>query len=237
MNLLVVGASSDMGMTLIRSVADRYECIVAHYRTMSEPFGALCEQFKGKLYAIQADLNDREAIRSMIEAIYEKSLIPDHIVHLAAQKCCNGHFHKTPLDVYDMDMQIGYFSLCQIAHAFLKDMSKKSYGKLVVMLSDVLRDAPPAYCSQYITTKYAMLGFMLALSAEYSSKNICVNAVSPGWTQTKYIENQPNLLVEKYVQQSPHKCLLLPEEVTDVIAMLLMPQADHISGQNIFING
>ena len=236
MTLFLVGGSSDMGIALIRTISNRYDKIVLHYRTMTPVLSDLQQQYGGKLVLVHADLEDSLQIAEMMNGIVQQGLVPDHIVHLAAPLCENGRFHKIPLSVFRDNMQIGLFSLIQIAQSILPAMSKKKGGKLVVMLSDVLKDMPPAYCSQYVIAKYAMLGLMRALSVEYAGKNISVNAVSPGWTRTKYIRNQPELLVEKYIQHSAHGELLTPEQVAGVIGMLLSEEADHLNGQNIFIS-
>ena len=181
-------------------------------------------------------MSSQDEIAMMLERVIQNGWIPDHVVHLAAPICNNGHFHKLSMGDFSDNLQIGLLSLVQIMQKILPYMAKKRFGKVVVMLSDVVKDMPPAYCSQYVTAKYAMLGFMRSLAVEYAGKNITVNAVSPGWTKTKYIHNQPDLLIEKYIQQNPRKQLLLPEQVADAIEMLLSDKADHVNGQNIIIS-
>lgn len=236
MILMMIGGSSDMGMALIPKVADKYENILVHYRKESSALTTLREQWGDKLVLQQADLSSPEDIGAMLDRIVQSGLIPDHIAHFAAPVCENGHFHKIPMADFTDSMQIGLFSLVQITQRFLPFMVKKRSGKVVVMLSDVVKDAPPAYCSQYVTAKYAMLGLVRAMASEYAGKNIAVNAVSPGWTQTKFIQNQPDLLIEKYIQQSPRKKLLMPDQVAEVVSMLLSDSADSISGQNIILS-
>ena len=236
MILMLIGGSSDMGMALIPKVIDKYEKILVHYRKESPALTKLQEKWGEKLVLQQADLSHQDEIAAMLDRIVCSGLIPDHIVHFAAPICENGHFHKISMDTFSDNMQIGLFSFVQIAQKFLFFFAKKRNGKLVVMLSDVVKDTPPPYCSHYVTAKYAMLGLMRAMAAEYAGKSIAINAVSPGWTQTKYIQNQPDLLIEKYLQQSPRKQLLMPDQVADVILMLLSDSANQINGQNIVIS-
>ena len=104
------------------------------------------------------------------------------------------------------------------------------------MLSYVVSHIAPAYCSNYVVTKYAMLGLMRALATEYASKGITVNGISPAWVNTKYIANQPDILIRQNEAASPTGQLL---EVTDIvlsIRFLLSDGADCITGQNLTIS-
>lgn len=223
-------------MALIRSVADRYDRIVAHYRTMSEPFGALCQALDGKMLAVQADLADRSAIDRMIKTICEMDLPPDHMVHLAAAPFVHTHFRKLSVETAERSMQIGCYALWQLSGAFVPKMAKKETGKLVVMLSGSVVHTPP-YCSEYVVTKYAMLGLVKALAAEYSGSGVEINAVSPGHVQTKFLKEHSPIIREKYKEQSPGGRLLQAEEVARVIGTLLSDSFRHVTGQNICISG
>lgn len=234
MNLLIIGASSDIAMAAINALHNKYENIIATYRNKNNKFENLCKTHNN-IVPIQVDLNNNDSIQQLISKIYAMNLIPTHILHCAAPICENQHFHKMDLmDISDA-LQIGLLSLCQITQPFLAEMSKKKNGKIIVILSDVINDVVP-YCSQYIISKYAMLGYVKSMASEYGKRNVYINGISPGWTDTKYISNQPELLIEQKINSSKLKRLYKPEEVSHVIEYLLLDKSQAINGENILLD-
>jgi len=233
--LLVIGASSDMGEALIESTYENYSVILAHYRTMNEGLQVLKERLGEKLVLLQADLSHEEQVQGLIHEISEMKLIPSHIVHFPAPICNNQKFHKIKWNVFQEEMDISLKSLILILQSFMPKMAKLKYGKVVLLLSFVIDGMPPKYCSNYVMTKYALLGLMKSLAVEYADKGITVNGVSPAWVMTKYIDNQPDFLVEQNAQLSPIGRNLLVSDIVPSINWLLSDGADCVNGQNISI--
>ena len=116
-------------------------------------------------------------------------------------------------------------------------MAKKRHGKIVFMLSAYLLGVPPKFQSPYITVKYALLGLMRNLSAEYVSKGITVNAVSPDMMETKFLSNLPELVIEQSAKNNPLGRNIRVEEVVPAIEYLLSDAANVVTGQNIGVTG
>lgn len=236
-NLLVIGASSDMGMASIHKLSSNYEYIIAHYYHMNDTLQRLKDNLGDKLICLQADLSDEHQVKRLIDEIKQASIQPTHIISFPAPLCNNQRFHKIAWDVFESEINISLKALILILQAFIPEMAKKHYGKVVVMLSIVVNNTAPAYCANYVVTKYAMLGLVKALATEYAGKGITVNGVSPAWVQTKYIANQPDILVEQNMQSSPIGRILVVDDIVPTIEYLLSDGADCINGQNISVSG
>lgn len=165
MVLLVIGASSDMGMAFIENAEADYEYIIAHYLHMNDKLGLLKSKLGGRLVLVQADLSSENDVRRLIEEIKEANCIPDHIVHFAAPVFSNQRFHKIKWEIYKKDLDISLKSVIFILQEFLPLMAKKHYGRVVIMLSFVVNNAALAYLSNYVVTKYALLGLVKALAS------------------------------------------------------------------------
>ena len=202
---------------------------------MNENLKKLSEELGDKLILIQADLSSEDDVNNLIVEIKKVTDAPSHIIHFPAPVCNNQKFHKIKWEVYQRELDISLKSLIIILQAFLPAMAKRKYGKIIVMLSFVVNNIAPAYCSNYVVTKYAMLGLVKALATEYGSKGITVNGISPAWVMTKYIDNQPDVLKEQNAQSSPIGRNLVVDDINPTIEFLLSDGSDCINGQNISI--
>lgn len=233
--LLVIGASSDIGTGAISDLLEDYDMIIAHYNHMNENLERLTQLCGDKLICFQADLSEEIQIKKLIGNIKETGLPITHILHLPAPQCTNSKFHKITWDVFENELNISLKSLILLAQEFLPKMAKAHYGKLVIMLSFVLNGMPPGYCSNYVVAKYALLGLMKSLAVEYADKGITVNGISPAWIMTKYINNQPEFLIEENARKSPIGRNLFVSDIVPTIKYLFSDGADCVNGQNISI--
>lgn len=232
--LLVTGASSDMGIALMKDCAEKYDRIIAQYRTMNGELKK-CIQEHENIEAVCVDLEEEEQVIAFAEDLAGKNM-PAHMVHFPAPPCQNNKFHKIKWEVFQKEMDISLKAFVIIAQKVLPAMAKAGYGRIVLMLSFVTHHAAPAYCANYVTTKYALLGLMKALATEYAGKGITVNGVSPSWVMTKYISNQPEILIEQNAEASPLGRNLEVEDVIPAIEFLLSDEASCINGENMAIS-
>lgn len=233
--LLVTGASSDFGMELIRTVEKQYEIILAHYYHENECLKQLKEQLGDKLVLLQADFMDIDSVNKMIGSIRDMGYTPDHIVHFPSPKAVNEKFHKCNWERFSDGIETSLHSIVDILKAFLPQMMKNKYGKIVFMLSAYTMDVPPKYQAPYVSVKYALLGLMKSLAVEYAEKGIAVNAVSPGMTETKFLAELPELIIQQNAYTNPTKRNLSVEDVIPTFAYLLSDGADAVTGQNVAV--
>jgi 3-oxoacyl-[acyl-carrier protein] reductase len=116
-------------------------------------------------------------------------------------------------------------------------MMKEKYGRVVFMLTSNTVGIPAKYQSSYVTVKYALLGLMKALSAEYADKGITFNGVSPDMMETGFLDNIPDLIIEQNAQNSPLGRNIRIDEVIPVIEYMLSDRGAAMTGQNIAITG
>ena len=235
--LMVTGASSDVGNRLIRETAGNYEIILAHYFRSTDIMETLRKDIRSKLIPLQADFSDPSSVKAMIQKIDDLGCVPDHIVHLPAQKVNPQKFHKTDEKQYTKGFLTSVISIVLILKHFLPEMSKQKYGKILFMLTSFTLNAPPKYQAPYITIKYALLGLMKDIAREYAEKGITCNGISPDMMETKFLAEMPELIIQQNAANSPMGRNLTVEDVIPAICYLLSDGADMVTGQNIGITG
>ena len=233
--LLITGASSDIGEQLIRQVNDEYDYIIAHHNGDESNLLDLKEKLGEKLIFIEGNFKDEDATYKFVEEIKKLGKIPTHIVHLPAGKFENMKFSKITWGKFQNDINIALRSLVIILNSFLPVMAKNKYGKIVVMLTSCTTNIPPKYLASYVTSKYALLGLVKALSNEYADKGIRINGISPTMIETKFLQNIPELLVKQNAMNSPTGNNLSVNDVIPMFQFLLSEKSDSITGQNIAI--
>lgn len=233
--LLVIGASSDIGMSLIDRISKNYDYIIGHYNNINDKLSNLKNKLGDKLILIQGDFSKEEATKQFIEDVKLTKKMPTHIVHLPARKMENIKFSKLEWKKFETEINISLRSLVMILLQFLPNMAKNKQGKVVVMLTSCTTNIPPKYLANYVTVKYALLGLVKALSAEYCSKGVMVNGVSPSMVNTKFLKDVPELLVNQNALNSPTGQNLSVDDVIPTFEFLLSDEASGITGQNIAI--
>lgn len=235
--LLLLGASSDIGIGLIEAVHQDYDYIIAHYHRENDKLMAWKENLQDKLIMQQADFAEEQDTVRFISKIQDLPFEPTDIVHLCSPFAEQNRFHKMSWDSFQEMINTSLRSLVQILQAFLPGMSKRKGGRVVVMLTAYTLNVPPKFLSSYVTVKYALLGLVKALAAEYANKKICINGVSPEMIETKFLANTAELIVQSSAESNPMGRNLVVEDVIPTIQYLLSDASTFVTGQNIAITG
>lgn len=236
--LLVTGASSDMGIELIRRNHENYEKIIAHYNSNNTEIIKLKNEIGSKIIPMQANFLDEGSTNEFVKVIIEQDMHPDHFVHLPASPLNNIKFAKTTWDTFKLEMNTSFRSAVLLSQGFLPKMATQKYGKIIFMLSfNIVNQPPIKYAVPYTSAKYAILGLLKGLSAEYADKYVTINGVSPSMTQTKFLDKVPQLIVDKNAMDSPLKRNLYVKEVIPACEFLLSDGSDCVTGQNIAVTG
>lgn len=234
--LLILGASSEIGISLIERVSSQYDYILAHYNKTANELIKLKELIGEKLIIKQSDFSNEIDTLKFVNNIFEEGIIPTHIVHLPAMNIQLSHFNKIEWSTFEKGFNISLRSIVIILRNILPLMAKKKQGKVIFMLTTSTENIPPKFLSDYITVKYALLGLLKTLAIEYEGKGIMMNGVSPDMMETDFLHDIPELVVKQNAMKQSTGRNLTVDNVIPLIDFLLSEGGDSISGQNIAIN-
>lgn len=235
--LLVLGGSSDIGQALIRRIHSNYDKIILHYNKNSSAAENLADELKNKILPFGADLNIAGDVNLLTEFVSKEENQPCHVVNMVSPKFVYTRADKDDPIAFRNMTESSLFAFTEIMRPVLRSMSKKKYGKIVIMLSVCTNGIPPKYMSAYVTAKYALLGLMRSLAADYADKGICINGISPDMIETKFLDSIPDVAVRMTAEKSVMGRLLSVDEVVPAFEFLLSDAADKITGQNISVTG
>lgn len=237
--LLVTGASSELGVELIKGAAKDYSEIIAHYHSSKNTVLNLKKEIAcADIIPLQADFADLGSTKQFVQNILDMGKVPDAIVHLSSLPIgLFSKFEKTKWEDFEQELNVSFRSAVIILQKLMPLMAKRKKGKVVIMLSYNVTNTPQIRnASVYSTAKYALYGLMRSLAAEYAGKGVWVNGVSPSVIDTKFTaNNMPDVVLEQAARESPIKRNLSTVDVIKPIRFLLSDDSDLITGQNIGI--
>jgi 3-oxoacyl-[acyl-carrier protein] reductase len=127
----------------------------------------------------------------------------------------------------------GAFHLCKAA---ARPMMKQR-GGAIVNLTSVVGEMGNAGQTAYAATKAALIGLTKSLARELASRQIRVNAVSPGFIDTEMTAGIPEAQRTQMIQMIPAGRLGLAEEVAEAVLFLASPRSSYITGEVLRVNG
>ena len=114
-----------------------------------------------------------------------------------------------------------------------RNFIKKKYGK-IINISSVSALLGTAGQVNYSSSKAGVIALTKVTAREFASKNICCNAIAPGFVTTDMTKD---LQSEEYLKLIPLKRLGKPEDVANLAAFLADDISDYITGEVIRIDG
>lgn len=233
--ILITGASSEIGQELIKTFAPEVT-VIAHCSQGVDVLSRLKDSAQCKVIPVKADFCNEGEVDSFINI--SESHGPIHqIVHLAATRIEHIRFKDFDCKKFEKELDVSLRSIIKILHCFLPQMVKARQGKVVVLLSSVVKGLPPKALSSYTVSKYALLGLVKSLVSEYASHNIQINAVSPSLMDTQFVKNLNPRVIELAADANPMKRNATIQDVVPVLELLLSETSNYLSGVNIPVTG
>ena len=242
-NILITGASSDIGIQLISEIIESHQfkenliriiALVNNGSSKLENLLGLTNEKKDQIVIIKADFHSEEELCSVLESIESSYGAPNKIIHLAAKKLELVRAKDFEWSSFSSDLEIQLKSISLILKKFLPKISRlKKKSKIIFVLSSCVLGQPPKYMIQYTTVKYALHGYMRSLVEEYAGKNISFNAISPSMIETQFLINIPEKYIELAASSRVDGKNATVRDVTPVLRFLLSEDSDYLNGVNI----
>lgn len=234
---VVTGGSRGIGRAVVERLARDGAAVVLSYLHNKDLANQVIARVKadgGQAHAVQAELSKLTDIQHLFD---ETEMIfggIDILVNNAGQVSTTT-IGETTEHCYDRLMAInakGTFFAMQQAARRLRD------GGRIINVSSLNTVHPEHEVAVYAASKAAVEQFTAIGALELADRQITVNTVSPGATDTDLLRSSnPAGALDMVVTTTPLGRLGQPADIADVIAFLAGPDARWLTGQNLRVTG
>lgn len=233
---IITGASRGIGRAIALKLAELGADIAVIYAGNEEK---ACEVVsKAREYSVRAeafkcDVSDFSAVKETVEEVKKMLGTVDILVNNAGitKDSLIMSMKEEAFDsVVDINLK-GAFNM--IRHCCPIFVRKRS-GKIINISSVAGLLGNPGQAN-YSASKAGLIGLTKSVARELASRNVCCNAIAPGFIQTDMTENisSDNPLMASI----PLGRIGLPEEIAELAAFLAQDCANYITGEVIRIDG
>jgi 3-oxoacyl-[acyl-carrier protein] reductase len=224
-NILVVGGSSGIGLSLVKLLHQHHANIyvISRSASMDWPEGLKHLQcdVTGNTDELETFLPDE--LHGLVYSVGSINLKP---------------FSRLTEDDFIRDFQLNVTAAAGIIQKGLKPL-KNAAGSSIVLVSTVAAKVGMPYHASIAAAKGAVEGMAISLAAELAYQQIRVNVVAPSLTDTPLSQNLLSTPEKREASAKRHPLGKIgqPADISQLIAFLLAEESGWMTGQVIGVDG
>ena len=235
---LITGGSRGIGKSVSIELAKAGAIVIINYansESSAKEVLNIVEESGGTGEILQFNVSDTIVVEEKIKYILEKYEKIDILVNNAGITR-DSLFMRMKEQQWDEVFEVNTKGVFNCTKNVVRSMVKNQYGKIINITSVVGEMGNPGQAN-YSSTKSAIMGFTKSLAKELGSKNINVNAISPGFIETDITDVLPDSVKEKYKEIIPLSRFGIREDVAKAVLFLASDDSSYITGEILRING
>ena len=246
---IVTGSSLGIGKAIAHGLAEegaRVTICARNEDRLREAAKEIESSTGTEVLPVRVDLRDKEDIRLLVKTTVEKFGRADILVNNTGGPP-PALFLETSLEDWRDAVNSLLMSVINCCRKVIPYMKKRRWGRIINMTSFAAKQ-PAERLVLSNAIRAGILGLTKTLSNELAEYGILVNAVCPGWTLTRRVEELARSTAEKtgktYVEviaewasTIPLKRLAQPEEIANLVVFLASERASYITGAVIQVDG
>ena len=234
---LVTGASQGIGEAITRCLAAGNAKVIAAARS-TEKLERLVEEIRGEgggATALTLDVSQPEAVAEALKAVPE-DFLPVQILVNNAGITDDNLLVRMSLEQWQRVLDTNLTGAFALTKQLLRGMMRQRWGRVINIASISGLMGNPGQAN-YAASKAGLIGFSKSLAREIGSRNITVNVIAPGFTETAMTAGLTDAQREGLLEQVVLGRLGTPEDVAAAVLYLASEEAGYVTGQTLNISG
>ena len=239
-NILLTGGAGGIGAAVSRRLGEE-GATVGILDLNGEGAAAVAEEIRangGKAWSYKLDITDYDAVQSAVETFATEAGEIYGLVNNAGWDMATRFVDHDDRSFWKKVIDINLYGPINLCHIVLKRMVQSGGGRVVNIASDAGRVGSSGE-AVYSACKGGIIAFSKTLARELARKNIAVNTVCPGPTDTALLQafDESGKLQAALAKAIPMGRLATPEDLSGMVSFLLSDDAGFITGQTISVSG
>ena len=251
---LITGAGSGIGAAVALALAQQ-GCRLSLAGRSQSKLQQQAERLRAQIpdlavLLVPMDVSEPHSVQAAVQQS-QAQLGPIHILVNNAGQAHSQPFARTDAALWRQMLDVnlsGTFHVTQAVLPAMLDAAASGIPGRIVNVASTAGLMGYAYVSAYVAAKHGVVGLTRALALELARKNITVNALCPGYTETDIVQDAVRNIVAKTGQsaeqakqalaaRNPQQRLVQPEEIAQSVVWLCAAGSSAINGQAIAIDG
>ncbi|MCG1003148.1 MULTISPECIES: SDR family NAD(P)-dependent oxidoreductase [Halobacterium] len=235
---LVTGAGRGNGAAIAAELAANGATVVVNDLDLepAETTAASIREAGGEAVAYAADVSEKDAVESMVADATEELGGIDILVNNAGVGTTGPFLTRDDDSRFELNLDTHLWGAINCTEAVVDNMVDQGYGKIVNITSIHTKNAV-GMSPEYDVGKFSLLGLTKSLALELGREGIRVNAVAPGWVDTRMTDGFTDETVEQILDSNPLDRFAQPEEIADAVMFLSSPASDYVNGHELRVDG
>ena len=237
---VITGAAQGIGALMAKAMADEgAKVLVTDVQDTSEAVKAITDA-GGTAQGMKVDITNNEDLAAMVETANKDLGGLDIMVNNASIFATiePKPFFEISDEEFDLIFRVNTLGVHQVMKAITPTMIKAGGGKVVNIASGTFYYGAPGL-SHYTASKGAVMGLTRCHARELGGKNIQVNAIAPGLTESEGVKSNEGFskgraptIASRSIQRE-----MLPEDLLGTLLYLVTPDSDFVTGQTLNVDG
>ena len=235
--VIITGSSRGIGKAIALEFARQGADVVVNYKTSEKEAKEVARQIEKigqEAIVVKADVSKEEDVKNMMEKVYGHFKRIDILVNNAGIMN-RSSVEEMTLEGWKGTIDANLTSVFLCCKYVLPYMKKAKYGRIVNMAS--VAGVLGVKNTHYAVSKAGVIMFSRVFAKEVGQFGIRVNSISPGPIDTEMIKDWTAEKRKQRTLETPLRQLGKPEHIAKTALFLVSDDSDHITGQNIIVDG